>query len=468
MEKQRDALYTDFEGKALPFSNEAEQSVIGSILIDPPSINLVLDRLKPEYFYIPQNKKIFEILFTMSALNQTIDFVTVLEKMRAEELFDETGGKSYISAIVNAVPTSANITVYADIIRERYYMRSLITSSREIIDMAGETSDSDKVLEYAEQKIFSIRQGREISGLKHIADVITGETYDRLQKLSNEETRKEYIGIPTGFSKLDYMTTGLNKSDLIIIGARPGMGKTAFALNIARNVAVMEGKTVAVFSLEMSRDQLAQRMLSSEAMIESGKLRTADLTPDEWANLASAGARLGKAPIYLDETSEITVPEIKAKIRRMKPTPDLVIIDYLGLMHSPGKKENRVQEMSEITRSLKILAKQMQIPVIACAQLNREVDSKQQKSHKPQLSDLRESGSIEQDADVVLFLYRNIYYKKDNDDGKPQAERDPEEETKAEVIIAKNRHGGLGSAPLHFDGAFTKFTSREEDRRYEG
>lgn len=448
----------DFEGKSLPFSAEAEQAVIASVIIDPPSINLVLDRLRAEYFYIPQNRRIFEVLSAMSLENKNIDFITVLEKLREENLYDEAGGKAYLSNIVSAVPTSANIELYADIVRERFYMRSLILSSRDIIEHASQGGEAGAMLDYAEQRIFEIRQGRELSGLKQLKDIIVDETFDRLSKLSNEETRQDYIGIPSGFSGLDRVITGLNKSDVIIIGARPGMGKTAFALNVARNVAVNARKTVAFFSLEMSRDQLAQRLLSSEAMIESSKLRTGELTTDEWARLADAGEKLSKAPLFFDETSGITVPEIKAKLRRMNPLPDLVMIDYLGLMQSATRKENRVQEISSITRDLKVMAKEMHIPVVVCAQLNREVDSKTQKSHKPELSDLRESGSIEQDADIVLFMYRPYYYKVNQTD----VELTPEEKSKAEVIVAKNRHGGTTSVELHWDGKYTRFSSVEK------
>jgi replicative DNA helicase len=271
--------------------------------------------------------------------------------------------------------------------------------------------------------------------------------------MADPETRNDYIGIPCGIGDLDKMITGLNKSDLIILGARPGMGKTSFALNIVRNVAVNTNKTVCFFSLEMTRDQLAQRMLSSEAGIKSEKLRTGELDDKEWARLAQAGATLSEANIFFDETSAITVPEMKAKLRRMKPAPDLVVIDYLGLMKSAKATENRVQEVSEITRNLKIMAKELKVPVIACAQLSRGTEAKG-KSHKPALSDLRESGSIEQDADIVLFLYRETYYDSEKTDDEDRG--DP---NKAECIVAKNRHGEIGTVDLHWDGQFTRFTS---------
>ena len=445
----------DFEGTSLPFSNEAEQSVLGAILIDPPSINMILDKLRPEHFYIPQNRRIFEVLCSMSAASQTIDFITVLEKIKEDGLFDAAGGKTYLTTLAQCVPSSANITTYADIVRERYYVRSLIVSSRDIIEMAsGGATDAGMLLDTAERKIYEIRQGKDISGLKLLRDVIEGETFVRLSKISDPETRKDYIGIPTGFSELDKIITGLNRSDLIIVGARPGMGKTAFALNIARNVAVQSSKTVCFFSLEMSRDQLAQRLLSSEAMIESGKLRTGDLTLDEWTRLTQASQNLAGTDLYIDETSGITVPEMKAKLRRMKKV-DLVIIDYLGLMQSAKRTENRVQEVSDITRNLKIMAKDLGVPVIVCAQLGRGTEVKG-KSHKPALSDLRESGSIEQDADIVLFMYRDIYYQSENEDP-----NNPIDEYKAECIVAKNRHGGLGSIDLYWDGQYTRFSTRD-------
>lgn len=445
-----------FEGTSLPFSNEAEQSVLGAIIIDPPSINMVMDKLKPDHFYVPQNRRIYDILCSMSTANNTIDFITVLEKLKSDGLFDVNSAKSYLTTIAQSVPTSANITTYAEIVTERYYVRSLMIASRDIIEMAQSgATDANMLLENAEQRIYEIRQGRDVTGLKLLDDVIKGETFVRLSKISNPETRNEYIGIPTGFSELDRITTGLNRSDLIVVGARPGMGKTAFVLNVARNVAVQSGKTVCFFSLEMSRDQLAQRLLSTEAMIESGKMRTGDLTSDEWTRLTQAGLNLASAKMYIDETPGITVPEMKAKIRRMPEKPDLVIIDYLGLIQSAKRTENRVQEVSDITRNLKIMAKEMQIPVMVCAQLSRGTETKGG-SHKPALSDLRESGSIEQDADIVLFMFRDIYYKNEKSD--PNVEID---EHKAECIVAKNRHGGLDSVPLYWDGAYTRFSTRD-------
>lgn len=446
-------LIFDLNGGRLPYSVEAEQAVLGSIIIDPKSLNEIATQMKPEYFYIPQHKEIYTVLSSMYELSQTIDFISLLEKLKKDGVYDEAGGKAYLTQLVQTVPSPANVLTYVAIIRERYYARALMGAAQNIIkDINENTMDSGKLLDSAEQRIYEIREGRDITGLTHIKQVIESETYDRLSKLSNPETRADYIGIPCGISTLDKMLTGLNKSDLIILGARPGMGKTSFALNIARNVAVNGGKTVCFFSLEMSREQLAQRMLSSEAGIKSEKLRTGELDADEWTRLAQAGANLSKADIYFDETSTITVPEMKAKLRRMRKV-DLVIIDYLGLMKSARPIDNRVQEVSEITRNLKIMAKELRVPVIACAQLSRGTEAKG-KSHKPVLADLRDSGSIEQDADIVLFLYREKYYDSEKDD-----DQDKGDPNQAECIVAKNRHGEIGSVDLYWDGQYTRFTS---------
>lgn len=446
-------LIYDLDGGRLPYSVEAEQSVLGSIIIDPKCLNDIAPLMKTEYFYIPQHKQIYSAMAEMYELSQTIDFVSLLEKLKRDGVYDEAGGKAYLTQLVQTVPSAANVLTYVSIIRERYYARALMTAAQDIIKDINENAlDSGKLLDSAEQRIYEIRQGREISGLTHIKSVIENETYDRLAKISDPETREDYIGIPCGIGELDRMITGLNKSDLIILGARPGMGKTSFALNIVRNVAMNTGRTVCFFSLEMTRDQLAQRMLSSEAGIKSEKLRTGELDDDEWTRLAQAGDALSKADIYFDETSSITVPEMKAKLRRMKKV-DLVVIDYLGLMRSARQIDNRVQEISEITRNLKIMAKELKVPVIACAQLSRGTETKG-KSHKPALSDLRDSGSIEQDADIVLFLYREAYYDNEKSD-----DEDRSDTSKAECIVAKNRHGEIGTIDLHWDGQYTRFTS---------
>ena len=443
----------DLDGGRVPYSVDAEQAVLGSLIIDPKCISDVAVMVRAEYFYLPQHKDIYSAITSMYELNQSIDIISLLERLKKSGVYDDAGGKAYLTQLVEKVPSSASVLTYVGIMREHYYARSLMGAAKNIIkDVSENLMDSSQMLDNAEQRIYEIRQGRDISGLTHIKDVISGETYDRLSKMADPETRDDYIGIPSGIGELDKMITGLNKSDLIILGARPGMGKTSFALNIARNVAVNAGKTVCFFSLEMTRDQLAQRMLSSEAAIKSEKLRTGELDVDEWTRLTQAGENLSKAELYFDETSSITVPQMKAKLRRMKRV-DLVVIDYLGLMHSSKNIDNRVHEVSEITRSLKIMAKELKVPIIACAQLSRGTEAKG-KSHKPALSDLRDSGSIEQDADIVLFLYRDAYY-----DGEKAADEDKSDESKAECIVAKNRHGETGIIPLHWDGEHTRFTS---------
>ncbi len=448
-----DKLIYNLDGAKLPYSIEAEQAVLGSVIVDPKCLNEIAVQMKTDYFFVPQHKEIYSAMSSMYELSQTIDFVSLLEKLKKDGVYDESGGKAYLTQLVQTVPSSANVLTYVAIIRERYYARALLNAAQNIIkDINEDNEDSGKLIDSAEQRIYEIRQGREVTGLTHIKSVIENETYDRLSKMADPATKDDYIGTPSGISDLDKMITGLNKSDLIILGARPGMGKTSFALNIARNVAVNSNKTVCFFSLEMTRDQLAQRMLSSEAGIKSEKLRTGELTADEWTRLAQAGDNLSKANIYFDESSAITVPEMKAKLRRMRQV-DLVVIDYLGLMKSARATENRVQEVSEITRNLKIMAKELKVPVIACAQLSRGTETKG-KSHRPALSDLRESGSIEQGADIVMFLYRDTYY-----DGEKADDEDKSDPNKAECIVAKNRHGETGTVNLYWDGQFTRFTS---------
>ncbi len=443
----------------MPKNIEAEQSVLGSVLIEPSCMERLADTLSPSSFYVPRHKLIYSAMFDMFMLNRTMDLISIMEqlkttyvdKQKTRTAYDEMGGKAYLLELAQMVPSVANLEVYAGIVKEKSFLRQLMEAAGEIIkDVEQDSGDASLIIDSAEQRIFDIRQGKETTGLTHIKEVIQNETYERLTKLNNEETRQEYIGIPTGFAELDKITTGFNKSDLIIVGARPGAGKTAFALKMCREVGVRAGKTVAFFSLEMTRDQLAQRLISAEAFIESQKMRTGEISSDEWARIAIAGEKLAKANIFFDESSGITVPEMKAKLRRMKPRPDFVIVDYLGLIHSAKKQnENRVQEISDITRNLKIMAKELSIPVMVCAQLRRDTV----KSNRPSLTDLRESGSIEQDADVVMFIYRESYAK-----GEAPDPEHPVDETKAECIVAKNRHGGTDTVDMHWEGKYTLFT----------
>jgi replicative DNA helicase len=436
------------DGLGMPYSLEAEQAVLGAILVEPVSINKVGDMLRAEHFYLPEHQAIYRVMVEKMNENRTIDFVTVLEGLKSEGFFSGEDGKAYLLKLAQAVPFITNLENYARIVRDKYDTRRLIDASREIInDAMDPTAELDDLVDVAEQKIYAIRQEKQTGGLVHIRDVIASN-YEMYTKLNSNE-RDKYLGIPSGISTLDAITTGLNRSDLIIVGARPGMGKTSFILNVARNVAVQQNRKVAIFNLEMSREQMVNRLLSSEARVPSKSLRTGTLSPDEWARLATASSALVKAPILLDETASITVPEMKARLRREKDV-GLVIIDYLQLMHSAKKTDNRVQEVSEITRSLKIMAKELDVPVMVAAQLSRSPE-KSGGSHKPGLSDLRESGSIEQDADQVLFIYREDYYRNEQSD--PTAVSP----NTSEIIVAKNRHGELGNVPLAWQGEFTQF-----------
>ncbi|MEG1869720.1 MAG: replicative DNA helicase [Oscillospiraceae bacterium] len=439
-------FYGSGNDASAPYNMEAEQSVLGAILIEPNCLSSVLEYINSESFYRKQHGEIFGIMSEKFISAQPIDVITVLEEVKAQKVFpDEQSAKVYLMQLVQIVPTTANVVSYAKMVQEKYYIRNLMNVAKEIIDLSSQPqADAKSLMDLAESRIFDIRKGREVSGLVRV-DRIIYELYDKLQRLSGDE-KSSYTGIPSGFSALDNVTTGLNRSDLILLAARPGMGKTSFALNIASNVA-KQNKSVAVFSLEMSKDQLVSRLLSSDALIQGNNLRTGTLSVDDWNKLAISAQELAKRPLYIDDTPGISVAEMKAKARRVRDL-GLIIIDYLQLMQSSRRTENRVQEVSEITRSLKIMAKELNVPVITLSQLSRGPESRSE--HRPMLSDLRESGSIEQDADLVMMLYRDDYY---NDDS-------PEKGV-AECIIAKNRHGATDTVKLGWDGQFTRFVSRE-------
>lgn len=445
---------------SLPYSLEAEQSVLGSILIEPDCMERVVSIVKQEYFFLPQHRAIFGAMMSMySGSKASIDPVVIADLLTKEGHYDTAGGREYLITLRDSVPSTANVETYARIVEEQYYLRTLINVSQEIInDASGGKADANILLDSAEQKIYDIRKGKDVNGPKRVSDVIVNDVYDRLHKLNSEEKEK-FKAIPSGFGMLDKYITGLNKSDLILIGARPAMGKTSFALNLAQNVSMYGKKKCVVFSLEMTKEQLAERLLSATAGIPSQKLRTGELTDDEWVRLGNAAGEYAQVELYLDDASNTTVPEIKSKIRRLKNV-DIIIIDYLGLLQSAVRKENRVQEVSEITRNLKMMAKDLNIPVVCCAQLSRGTEGRG-KSHKPQLSDLRESGSIEQDADIVLFLYREDYYRNEQDEDK----QDEIDENSTELIVAKNRHGATGTIEMTFDKEFTRFRCIE--KKYE-
>ena len=432
--------------RKLPFSLIAEQSLLGSILIDPASINEVADLVKADDFYITEHKQIYLAATELFMTNREIDVVTLIDTLVHKGIYDKSGGEDYIKTIVEVVPTALNVKDYAKIVKEKSALRQLIEVCGEINESAfSEQESASGIIELAESKIFAIAQGRDTKNFRHIRDVL-GAVYNNLHELSSNPDAAH--GTPTGFSGLDRVLVGMGNSDLVLVGARPGMGKTSFALNIATNVAQSERKKVCVFSLEMSAEQLVSRILSSEALVDSHELRSGKLSGDSWEKIADASSRLAGCDILIDDTSGITVTEMKAKLRRVDNL-GLVIIDYLQLMQSDRRIDNRVQEVAEISRALKIMAKELSVPIICCAQLSRGPESRTDK--KPILSDLRDSGAIEQDADVVMFLYRNEYYKTDGAPG------DNNSANIAEVIIAKNRHGSTGTVKMGWIGQYTKF-----------
>jgi replicative DNA helicase len=453
-----DSVTAGYNGLNLPFSLEAEQSVLGAILLDSTCMDRVAEILpREDYFYLSSNSSIYAVMLQMFTDGKPIDFVTVLDNLKKSAGYDEAEGKTYLLQLAQLVPSISNVESYAKIVRDKYDVRTLITTARDIIeDASSGEADASTLLDSAEQRIFDIRRGKNMQGLEKIDQIILDE-FDRLDKLNSPEA-DQYRGVPTGIKELDDTITGLNRTDFILLGARPGMGKTSFALNIARHAAVKAEKRVAFFSLEMSKEQLVSRLLSTEAMVEGTKLRTGKLNEDEWVRLIEAGDVLSKTQLYFDDNPTITVPEIKAKLRRLRDV-DLVVIDYLQLMNSSMRIDNRVQEISQITRSLKIMAKELNVPVLALSQLAR--DSEKRTNHRPVLSDLRDSGSIEQDADIVLFLYRDDYYQD------TEAPGEDGDKNQSECIIAKNRHGETKTIPMHWQGEYMRFSAQEVIRREE-
>ncbi len=445
---------------ALPYNMEAEQSVLGSILLEPKCMDDVLMHIKHDAFYLPMHREIFAAMESMFiSKNGAIDPITIANALAKSGTNNLTEAKQYLFELSQVVPSTANVEKYAQIVKEHYYLRKLITVSQDIIDQASSGgADASTLLDSAEQQIYDIRQGKTTNGPEKLSAVIEN-VYSKFKELTGEN-KDNYKGIPTGFGLLDKYITGLNKSDFILIGARPAMGKTSFALNLAQNVAIGAGKKCVFFSLEMTKEQLAERLLASQAGVSSQKFRTGEMTDDEWIRIGNVAGQLSNVELYLDDTSAITVPEIKSRVRRLKDV-DCVMIDYLGLITSASRKENRVQEVSEITRNLKMMAKDLNIPVICCAQLSRGTEGRG-KSHRPQLSDLRESGSIEQDADIVMFLYREDYYRNEVDADK----QDEIDDSLTELIVAKNRHGQTGTIELSFDKEFTRFRSIDNVRDY--
>jgi replicative DNA helicase len=439
-------------GRIPPQNIEAEQSVLGAILLDKEVLSNVTEIISGQDFYRDDHKEIFEAIMDLYERAEPIDLITVSEQLKARGSLDGVGGLEYLTNLANMVPTTANAKHYARIVEEKSILRRLIRVSSEIVNMGYEASEEvSYVLDKAEKSIFDVLQKRNTQGFSPIKEVLI-DTFNRLEELYNN---KGFItGIATGFTDLDYKTAGLQNSDLVLIAARPAMGKTSFVLNIAQYAAIHAKVPVAIFSLEMSKEQLVNRMLCSEAMVDSQKIRTGKLEDSDWQKVARALGPLSEAPIYIDDTPGVTAMEIRAKCRRLKIEKNLglVVVDYLQLMQGRSKgHDSRQQEISEISRSLKILAKEINVPVLTLSQLSRAPE--QRADHRPILSDLRESGAIEQDADIVMFLYRDDYYNPDT-----------EKKNIVEAIIAKHRNGSTGTVELAWLGQYTKFANLEKFR----
>ena len=434
--------------KQLPHSTEAEQAVLGSMLIDARCIPAVIEKLRPDDFYLKQDRDIYETIYSMFSLSETIDPVTVLDKMRLNGVFDENTSRSYILQLMEITPTAANVGEYVEILRDKSLLRHIAETAGELTSMVQDgTAAGQEVLDAAEQRIYALRQGRSSQGLIPLSSVVL-DVLDRLEELSKSDSAVP--GLSTGLPDVDSAISGLNNSDLILLAARPGMGKTSFALNVLLQVGKFSGKTAVFFSLEMSREQLAMRLISNEAFVDNKKLVTGRLNDEDWDKVAMAAAALGRAKILIDDNPSLSVADMNAKCRRVDNL-GLVVIDYLQLMQSAGGKqrysgENRQQVVSDISRALKIMAKELRVPVLCLSQLSRANEARSNK--RPMLSDLRESGAIEQDADIVMFLYRDDYYNEDS-----------ENHNLAECIIAKNRHGETRKVELQWLPEYTTFSS---------
>ncbi len=437
-------------GKVPPHDIEAEQAVLGSMLTDKDAVISAIEVLKEDDFYRTDNKSIYEAIINLYNRAEPIDIITVKAELESLGKFEQVGGLEYLASLPDKVPTTANAMKYIKIVEEKSTLRNLIKTANEIIELGYDpTEDVSDIMEGAEKKIFNIMQNNDKKSYSPIKDILV-DSFTQLEELYN---RKQHItGVPSGFTELDYKTAGFHGSDLVLIAARPAMGKSAFALNIATNAAVRANVPVVIFSLEMSKEQMVNRILCSEAMVDSNKVRTGKLEEDDWTKLAGSIGPLSDAEIYIDDTPGISVMEIRAKCRKLKLEKNIgmVVIDYLQLVQGSNRRNgSREQEISEISRSLKILAKELNVPVIALSQLSRAVE--QRPDHRPMLSDLRESGAIEQDADIVMFLYRDDYYNPDS-----------EKKDIAEVIIAKHRGGSLGTVDLLWLGSYTKFVNLEK------
>lgn len=432
--------------KIPPQNLDAEQSVLGAMLIDKEAVVKAVEILRPQDFYRDANGLIYEAIVNLFDRSEAVDLITLSEELRQSGRLDQVGGVSYVASLANSVPTAANVEHYARIVEEKSLLRKLISVSTRIAQLGYEAEEEvESLLDRAEQMIFELTQRKTHSAFIPLKTILM-QTFERIEFLY--QNKGGITGVPSGFVDLDRFTSGFQPSDLIIVAARPSMGKTAFCLNIAQNAGVRKKLPVAIFSLEMSREQLVTRMLCGEAMVDAQKIRTGQLADEDWQKLTQAAGPLAQAPLYIDDAPGISVVEMRAKCRRLKSEHGLsmVVIDYLQLMQGGRKTENRQQEISEISRSLKSLARELQVPVIALSQLSRAVEQRQDK--KPMMSDLRESGSLEQDADLVMFIYRDEYYN-------PETDR----RGKADIIIAKQRNGPVGTVELGFFREFTKFVN---------
>lgn len=439
-------------GKIPPHDIDAEQAILGSMLTDQDAVIDAMEVLKPEDFYREDNKYIYQSIINLYNRGEPIDIITVKAELTSMQKFEAVGGIEYLATLPDKVPLVANADKYIKIVEEKSILRQLIKAANEIQSLGyAQNEEIDNIVDQSEKMIFNIMQGKNQKGYTQIKDVLV-ETFAELEKLYNQ--KETVTGVPTGFADLDYKTAGLHNSDLVLIAARPAMGKSAFALNIATYAAINAKRPVVIFNLEMSKEQLVNRMLCSEAMVDSNKIRTGKIDEEDWIKLATALGPLSEAPIYIDDTPGISVAEIRAKCRKLKLEKNigLVVIDYLQLIQGNGKRNaSREQEISEISRSLKILAKELDVPVIALSQLSRAAEARQ--DHRPMLSDLRESGAIEQDADIVMFLYRDDYYNPDS-----------EKKNIAEIILAKHRAGSTGTIELLWMGNYTKFANLDKYR----
>ena len=440
-------------GKVPPHDVEAEQAILGSMLTDKDAVISSIETLQEDSFYREDNKTIFAAMLSLYSKNEPIDIITVKAELVETGNFERVGGIEYLASLPDKVPTTANVEKYIKIVDEKFMLRNLVQSANQLIALGyDETEDVDKILDKAEKEIFDLTQKKSTTGYSSIKDVLV-ESFAELEKLYNQ--KGHITGVSTGFSDLDYKTSGFHGSELIILAARPAMGKSAFAINIATNAAVQNKVPVAIFNLEMSKEQIGNRILCSEAMVDSNKIKTGQIEDQDWMKLASTLGILSDAPIYIDDTPGSSVMEIRAKCRKLKMEKNigLIVIDYLQLIQGSGKKNSsRENEISEISRSLKILAKELDVPVIALSQLSRGAEKRDDK--RPMLSDLRESGAIEQDADIVMFIYRDDYYNENS-----------EEKNVAEIIMAKHRGGSTGTVKLAWMPSFTKFANLE--RRYD-